>query len=1129
MATSTSVREHLVGALEADLVGPFDPAAPVEVLSLAPSKWYLTGLLAPMAARDPKDPDADDENAAGSDEDDEETAGPEPEAKQKNLFPASMGLSALLPAGAPTDKVRAIVSFAEYVPEAREESGRKRPRTVWRRMPRGPLTVELPLDAAKIAKGELLPDTVGIRVRGKLGETTIREANGATRVVRALSLFVVNERTPSEEKGKADEQFIFQVQLDVEFEGGFVPRPNRQGEREDGDWDDRVADLQFRNHTEWAVGHNVSVAADDGAHVTRVRTTWLPRYEVRGVVPRELGGVEISMDALGALTDGAAAQPMLLPLVDAYRAWIAAQSAIAVDSTSRTATRDALMSRASQACDRIREGIEVLARDREVLEAFTLANRAMALAARQRSPQRYEPKADGTAQVPSWRLFQLAFVLMNLPGLADSKHADRELVDLIFFPTGGGKTEAYLGVIATTLLLRRIRARSRVDAGLGVTVLLRYTLRLLTLDQLGRAATLVCALEQLRKGAASALGDVRFSIGLWVGRSATANTMAQVKEKIVEYKVSASSNAPSPCPLTHCPWCQTALDRNSLDLQPSKQSPEEVIVGCVSMACPFSARNEPAGIPVVFVDEQIYRELPCFLVATVDKFAMLPWRGETGMLFGRASAHLGRKFWGPLDGRAPKGVIALPDGLRPPELIVQDELHLISGPLGTMVGLYETAIEHLCIARASDGTEIRPKVIASTATVRRAREQVTALFGRERMALFPPPGVNDSDTFFAQVDREKPGRLYVGVAAPGRSMKAVLRRSYIDLLCAGQKMFDPKGGARQPADAYMTLVGYFNSLRELGGMRRLVEDEVHTHSRDVDARVPEDRATPSPWFARRDVKGEPAELTSREGTSKIAGYKARLALPHIDPDRVDVLLASNMISVGVDIDRLGLMVVAGQPKTTSEYIQASSRVGRQHPGLVVTCFNTRKPRDRSHYERFAAYHACFYRFVEAQSLTPFSGPALERGLAGALVAMTRLADARATPPAAVMEITALRSIGDRAAKALAERASRMSGSKSKREESLKNVGARSKNLLDAWERLISDVTSGKEGAAAGHMHYSPYDKDKASVHMLHTTLDDPRPDLGTDYPKFRAPTSMRDVEASVHLWVERGVSLGGKT
>ncbi|MBZ0115577.1 MAG: hypothetical protein K8H88_01190, partial [Sandaracinaceae bacterium] len=571
-------------------------------------------------------------------------------------------------------------------------------------------------------------------------------------------------------------------------------------------------------------------------------------------------------------------------------------------------------------------------------------------------------------------------------------------------------------------------------------------------------------------------------------------------------------------------------------------------------------------------------------------------------------------------------------------------LHLISGPLGTMVGLYETAIEHLATWRAPDGTAVRPRVIASTATVRRAREQVAALFGRDRMALFPPPGVDDSDTFFAQIDRESPGRLYVGVAAPGRSMKAILRRSYIDLLCAAQKVFSSPAGripaspagripeispqrtqsaqstelssleapsssapsvssvvnsssaahrdspeaagrlpefspqrtqstqsteqsslkppsssapsvssvvnsssddsfladsssdspfkpatAQQRADPYMTLVGYFNSLRELGGMRRLVEDEVHTHSRDIDKRVPEDRVTPNPWFAVRDVKGEPAELTSREGTFKIAAYKARLALPHVDPDRVDVLLASNMISVGVDIDRLGLMVVAGQPKTTSEYIQASSRVGRQHPGLVVTCFNTRKPRDRSHYERFAAYHASFYRFVEAQSLTPFSGPALERGLAGTLVAMTRLTEGKATPPAAAMQIAALRGIGDHAVHALGERAARMAGSKTKREEAAKNVERRGKNLLDAWDRLVTSLASGKDGAAAGKLYYSPYDRDKASVHMLHTTLDDPRPDLGTDYPKFRAPTSMRDVEPSVHLWIERGTALGGKT
>lgn len=1111
-------RTHLIAGLEADLVGPFDPAVPDEVLKVPPSRWYLTGFLAPALARETKDPLSDDEIGGGDDEDDVESGAAEPENKQKNLFPASMGLSVLL---RPGSTLRATVSFAEYVVEERdavtEEGARKKkPTRAWRRVPRGPFTIAVPLDAKALGEGlTITEDTPGLVLKGKLETVQAKGLQGTL----ALSLFVVNERAPADDKKDADTKLVFQVKLALDCEAGFVERPNRRGELAN-EWDEQVADLQFRDQMEWAVGHNASVAWGGGKTVTRVETTWLPQHEVRRVVTREAAGVETSMDALGALVDGEAARAALGALVTAYGSWITSQRGIVLDSAERQSVRDALMKQAEEACARIREGIDVLAREPQTLEAFRLANRAMATAARQRNPKTYE----GT-KAPRWRMFQLAFVLTNLAALADPTHADRALVDLIFFPTGGGKTEAYLGVIAVALVLRRLRSASRVDGGLGVTVLLRYTLRLLTLDQLGRAATLVCALEQLRLTANGTLGDARFSVGLWVGKSATANTLAEVKDKITRYKNDSSDTADSGCPLVECPWCQHRLGRNSFSLVPAK-SPQELVVGCLNPDCAFNARREPAGIPVVYVDEQVYRELPCFLIATVDKFAMLPWRGETGMLFGRAIAREGRRFFGPLDGKPDKAAKLLPDGLLPPELIVQDELHLISGPLGTMVGLYETAIEHLS-ARTIDGKVVGPKILASTATVRRAREQIKALFGRPEMRLFPPRGVNDGDTFFADVEKDQPGRLYVGVAAPGRSLKAILLRTYVDLLSGAQKRFDPKDGEDAALDPYMTVAGYFNSLRELGGMRRLVEDDVRTRCRGSDERVPLDRRSPSPWFAKRDVQGIPDELTSREKTSAIAASKARLAKPHVDKDHVDVLLASNMISVGVDIDRLGLMVVAGQPKTTSEYIQATSRVGRKHPGLVITCFNVRKPRDRSHFERFTAYHASFYRFVEAQSLTPFSGPALDRGLAGTLVAMTRLAHPQATPPEAAENLAVTQPIGKQAAHALASRSKAQPHLKeAKRLEALAvDVRARAENILDAWSTIVHEMKS----EAGGKIDYSPYDREKyASVHMLHTVLDDPATRLGPKYEKLRAPTSMRDVESSVHLWIAPGRSLGSK-
>jgi hypothetical protein len=840
------------------------------------------------------------------------------------------------------------------------------------------------------------------------------------------------------------------------------------------------------------------------------------------------------MEELARLEDAAGVEAALGKLPAAYGAWIDEQARTPADTKERLETRDELMRQARRAKDRIAAGIALLKSDPQALGAFRLANQAMAASALRRNPERYEKGA-----VPEWFLFQLAFLLLNIRGVVDESHAERNAVELIFFPTGGGKTEAYLGVIAFTLLLRRLRGMERPDQGLGVAVLLRYTLRLLTLDQLGRAATLICALEKLRQADPKRLGEVRFSVGLWVGKSATANTLTEVGKKIVEYKNAATKAAASPFPLPRCPWCGAELDRNSLELVPTRTKPTGVLVSCTAFKCDFAAGKNKDGLPVLFVDEQVYRELPCFVVATVDKFAMLPWRGETGMLFGRVHGRSGKAFFGPLD--KDKGERPLPDGLRPPELIVQDELHLIAGPLGTMVGLYETAIEALCTREGEH--PVRPKVVAATATVRRAGRQVQALFGRSDTAIFPPPGVSESESYFAEVDRQAPGRLYVGVAASGRAMKRILLRTYVALLAAAQKIYDPGGPPEQIADAYMTLVGYFNSLRELGGMRRLVEDEVRTQCLEAEKKRPEGwsgaagagagtrraaatiKDEQSPWVQSRPLQREPVELTSRESTGKIKEARARLALPYAGKERVDVLLASNMISVGIDIDRLGLMVVAGQPKTTSEYIQASSRVGRnpKWPGLVVTCFNLYKPRDRSHYERFTAYHQTFYRFVEAMSLTPFSGPALDRGLTGTVVAMARLLGTDLTPPLAAMNVDVAKESTKRAVKKLAERSATQPASGSEPVVTPESIGKRAQNVIDAWRSIVLKAKQ-EEASTRG---YSRFDKERGSKSLLYTPLDDDKPASGSDEAKFSAPTSMRDVEPVVHLWLMRG-RLGGK-
>jgi len=1117
---SAAVRTHLVDALHADLVGPFDgDPNSAEVLSRPPSRFYLTGFLAPSGDRDPGNPTDDDEFGAGNDADDEEQSESAPEPKLRKLFPASIGLSVLLPPGDATDSVELYLHYADYenTPAEEPSEGRKRPPEQWRRVAILPPRLVVALDPAALARPTEIAGTDGLWMEGRL---TVVDAPGLAPGTRALSFFVINHRTPVAPPGSPDSAYVFQVALELRFARGLVARPNRRDEPSD-DLDDRIADLQYRDAVEWAVGHGISAepVRDASGRVVGARTCWLPRAEVRPIESREIDGVVTTMAELAAMPDGAELRSALSPLCDAYAAWIAAERTAPLDSPRRTATRDQLMDDATRARERIAEGLDLLATRPELFRAFVLANRAMDLQARKRDPRRYESSA------PRWRLFQLAFVLINVAGLDDPRHRDRERVELIFFPTGGGKTEAYLGVIAFALVLRRLRGATRPDGGYGVAVLLRYTLRLLTLDQLQRAATMICALETMRREDPATLGEVRFSVGLWVGRTATANTLSEVASKITTWKQHRDNDkAPSPLPLTQCPWCGTRLDADTVTLVPNASAPTHVRILCKNFrGCDFgqgNKRHAEEGIPLVFVDEQVYRELPSFLVATVDKFAMVPWRAEAGMLFGRVHSRVGGRFFGTPDSAiAERTAALLPDGLLPPELIVQDELHLISGPLGTMVGLYETAIEALCETTLSDGTRVGPKILASTATVRRARRQVLSLFGRDEVSLFPPPGRNEGETFFARVARATDGRLYLGVAAGGRPMKAVLLRVYVALLSAAQKQAAVPSRDDDPADPYSTVVGYFNALRELGGMRRLVEDEVRSRCARIDEHRPFGEKGAHRWFRSREL-GEPVELTSRESTHAIARTRARLARTVAHDEHVDVLLASNMISVGVDIDRLGLMVVAGQPKTASEYIQATSRVGRdaKRPGLVVTVLNLHKARDRSHYERFSAWHDCYYRHVEAMSLTPFSAPALDRGFAGALLAMARHLGPALQPSDGVMDVEAERAVVDRAIETLAQRAGRERiGLDARAHEAMvETLRHQGRSLLDAW---ISLVRASREGAGA--RCWSPFDRGHQGKPLLFSALEKEPPPKGSDDARFAAPTSMRDVEATTHIWVER--------
>jgi len=1110
---SVDVREKLVEALRLDLVGPSENLGdPAEVLPQAPSRWYLTGFLVPLGAErsqraDEASTEDLDQAGEGSGIDDDVT--PEPAAARQRYLPSSIGVSLLVPPSAGHLKI--IVSWGDY--HLRSESPEQ-----WARTARSVgVTVDL-AQATEKAREVEVPASDGLRVAYLARPVgSVATDAGLPPGARTVSIFLVNRRAPAPDE-KKDEAFAFQVQLEVACEAGFLPRPDLRSHAS-GDWDDRVADLQYRDAGEYAVGHNVATEAvcPEGA-CSLVRTQWIPEAEVERVAPAAIPGVELSMDALSQLQGGVDATAKLGPLVSEYRKWIDGQAGnVPGAPAKRRETGLELIQRARVAADRIQRGIDLLG-DATCLEAFRLANKTMAEAARRRLGV-IQGKRPEDVQ-PGWRPFQLAFLLMNLPGIAQPGHPDRGIVDLLFFPTGGGKTEAYLGLAAFTLVLRRLRNPGIRSAGLSV--LMRYTLRLLTLDQLGRAATLICALELERQSDAVKLGDWPFEIGLWVGRAATPNRMGRKGDNDQESARSRTirflndDRKPSPIPLEECPWCGTKFTRLSFRLLPNSDEPEDLRVSCVNRQCQF---GRGLSLPIVAVDEPIYRRLPCFIIATVDKFAALPWTGPVGAFFGRVERYDEKRgFYGPCD--SPQGS-KLPDGrLLPPELIIQDELHLISGPLGTMAGLYETALDELC-AIERDGHIVRPKIVASTATVRRAESQIRALFNRRLVDIFPPPGPDRRDSFFAETlpSSESNARLYVGVAAQGRSPKVAMLRVYLALLGAGLKWHSrlkKKGETLSPADPYMTLLGYYNSLRELGGARRLIEDEIRNRLMGYSnrKRVGETEGL----FEDRQIGYEPVELTSRVNTSDVADAKRRLGLLFSDKSRVDVAIATNMISVGLDITRLGLMVVFGQPKTSAEYIQATSRVGRDpdRPGLVVTIFNVHKPRDRSHYERFAAYHETFYRSVEATSVTPFSPRALDKGLAATVVGLARQGHRPMTTPRGAMEILNERTRLEFVIQTLADRAYSHSDLPPTEAERLRQrVRERAIDLLEVWAKVAQDYQ--KDGVG---LQYNPAEAG-AAKQLLYDFLSPEVRNLPADHPrmKFRANRSLRDVEPDVNIWV----------
>lgn len=1206
MPNPRQMRADLVESARLDLLGPVDEH---ELLfDYRVRDRYLVGMLATdgtvateLAMSDDESPDADQAAPEAHDEVVDQEPG------KAMLFPSSLGMSFAVEPG--TDTIRALSTWGEYRRVDNPIPPEERPdwqqddkfNRCWQRSPRS---------------GEALITLID----GNLGPFDVDAAHGVVRIsgtcrtapsgFRLVTLFLHNrQQVPG---SNPDEAWLFQPVLEVTstdgsavFAGrGEATRVTNQSATSEDQAERARLDMSYRRRVEFARGHAVSVTGEpsleDPTRTARISTTYLPTHEVQQTASAsranrsQLTDLVTDMSKLADLPANELSSA-LLPLADGYASWLI-DEATKIDSDlslapHREAAEDALYE-AELVAAAIKEGIHLLTDGSDALEAFRFANRSMAeqrlrtdaIRARRDGDRRdllqilgeYRIHVDGaTGENPHtrWRPFQLAFLLLNLAALADPTHESRSSsaapVDLLFFPTGGGKTEAYLGLVAATFALRRLQpSLGDVDASDGVAVLMRYTLRLLTAQQFERAAALVCATESIRRMDADRWGRVPFRLGMWVGGSLTPNRSKEANDALDKLRRRQRPYGGSPHQLADCPWCGEMLDPaatprhilgsddpDEAGLNPGKRH----LTYCPDESCEFGKIDAAGeGIPVVTVDEDIYRVLPTFIIGTIDKFAQLPWNPNVRMLFGRVSDRCPDHGWRGPDGTYWPDVCSARTGhvqvktvpavqvirngtrLRPPDLIIQDEFHLITGPLGTLAGLYETAIDELSTWRIGDA-EIRTKIVASTATIRRAEQQTRAVFARQTR-IFPPQVLDVEDTFFAHELplTQSAGRLYVGVCATGRRLKEAESRLFRTVMAAAQHQWNEaepnvSPGEINPADPWMTTVGYFSAIRELAGMYRIATDELQNRLRRIER---DRRAFLAPRFAsefdlpdgsRKRMWWEPdiVELTSRVGAADLRDVLDQLFQPHrfrieksdksksgfrLEHQGIDLMLATNMISVGVDVSRLGMMVIVGQPKTTAEYIQASSRVGRDYdsaPGVILTLSNWARPRDLSHWEQFEHYHDTFYRNVEAQSVTPFAPRALDRGATGVLVSLLRGGVDEWAPDRGVTKITAADPRLNDAVDVLRERADHAKSTKDQVEAAKRAAQLRADDL----------VTKLTEGTTT----YAWRSRGEGSKKEGLTTLLHGAEEANGRQP-WIMPNSLRNTEPGINVLIDRQAS-----
>lgn len=1001
-ANYSAVRQMIIDMLKMDLLGPTDEN---EVLSENPRHAYIVGMLAPQTDLDGETTE-DNEQEVDTDiayEDDADyTAGEddenEPITSSHFKIPSSIGISFYVESSTPN--IAVDVSWGDYTKSSEKKLNKEGKEVSAVSYMRHSMKETVDVVFSEFDKNKEYQLTADSNVYLYISKIGLKDGYSL------ITAYVINKRTTPENEV---ESLMFQVNIKAytkDDSKAFIAEHLCRKV---------LAPDEFYFEQRPILGRGRGCAAvwgeAENGRTNYVSSDFVPQYEFPGV-SAALKGFDrfyFSMRSLSMVKRKDEIIERLNVLGDAYEKWI--QEKLRNDSKMsdpefKAKIGNDVVEKCEIALGRIREGINLLVKDEIAFDAFCFMNRAMIM---QRNITNYAKKHGSGVECNfkefvdprnpdndfGWRPFQIAFILMNLNAIVDERHKDREIVDLLYFPTGGGKTEAYLGLMAFVIANRRLRANENDEFNRdgGVTAVLRYTLRLLTTQQRDRITKMIVAAELIRKKEYPKYGKEPISIGFWVGGGVTPNDFDSMKEDPEDREKTAKARAQKRLvykQLLTCPFCGKPLSEDEFYIDPVAKS---VKIYCADKMCMFykyPENGEPINIPVYLVDEEIYAKCPTVILSTVDKFARLPWAVETNALFGRVDRVCSRDGYVAIGAEHPKHVktdkhpastLTEIRPFLPPELIIQDELHLITGPLGTVYGAYETLIEDLCTYSVGD-KKIKPKYVVSTATIKNAGEQAKCLYARKDTAQFPPNGFEIGDSFFiTEIPiEENPFRKYVGVCAPGQSVKTTLLRIYSIILQEAYNL-SLEDEYRAWIDPYYSLVGYFNSIRELGGAVRLLQDDIPDRIKRIKKKY---------GMSKQRFLNRREEITSRMSSYEIPKKLKQLEITCESKDCLDTAIATNMIAVGMDVDRLGLMVVTGQPKQNSEYIQATSRIGRTYPGLVVTLYNPYRPRDLSHYENFTGYHEQLYRFVEGTTATPFSARARDRVLHAVIIAAMRL-------------------------------------------------------------------------------------------------------------------------------------------